>query len=423
MLKKDYNTLSDMIASGRVTFVSNMLAKHSDIDIMYFNGEFLRLAIQNPGSNPKITKLLLDYFKNVQLPKFRESSNEYNNLQSRFKIYLENAASEEKLSQEMMEVLSEYINTLGEETSESELDSRSATNLTSNSFEQDSDIENYNTNKSNSVSEAEDVGLMYGNLTTTNLIKPNYEYIRISQEAEKDYKNALYQECIDKITRSASAIYANRKYSNVNKELKSGILYKYLCFYNDNKIASEINLNNPWKFIDLKIYGYEILQNAICDSNYDITKLLLEKVPDAANMSDKFGQTLLHWASDNPEITEMLLNTMSNDAILKQAEGNNNYTALHLAVHNKNNQVVEFHLNRVPELSNIQDKFGRTPLDLRSDNSEITEMLLNVNLENFLTGSSSSTESIIDESRGILHNEVKLLGNIDDMSLTENNES
>ncbi len=200
-----------------------------------------------------------------------------------------------------------------------------------------------------------------------------------------------------------------------------------LHWASDNPAITQILLNIMSNDAILKQaegnHNYTALHLAVHHKNNKVVELHLNKAPELSNIQDKFGQTPLHWASDNPEITQVLLNTMSNNSILKQAEGNYNYTALHLAVHHKNSQVVELHLNKAPELSNIQDKFGQTPLHWASDNPEITEMLLNVNLENFLTGSSSSTESIIDESRGILHNEVKLLGNIDDMSLTENNES
>lgn len=57
------------------------------------------------------------------------------------------------------------------------------------------------------------------------------------------------------------------------------------------------------------------------------------------NVRDKYGQTLLHWATHNPQITKLLLDKMNSEDILRQAEGNNNYTALHIAVYYKNSEV------------------------------------------------------------------------------------
>lgn len=166
MLDRDYNRLSNMIASGRVKLVSSMLEKHHDIDVMHFDGRFLRLAIEGPNSYPEITALLLNYFKNIQLAKFQEGSDEYNNLKSRLKIGLEESIEDETLTEEMVAILSDYIQLRAEDT-EYDLESNHDTNITKDFVEQYSDINSIRDKFGDVAHEVE--GLMYGNLTKCNM--------------------------------------------------------------------------------------------------------------------------------------------------------------------------------------------------------------------------------------------------------------
>lgn len=103
-----YIDLSNRITSYDPEFVSNFLTKHSDLDMTYSGGKPLRLAIEGDGS-VAVTKLLINYFETVQLPKFAKGSPEYNILKYRFKTSLETAIEGETLSEEMQSLLSKYI--------------------------------------------------------------------------------------------------------------------------------------------------------------------------------------------------------------------------------------------------------------------------------------------------------------------------
>ncbi len=104
---KVYYSLSDRIAGGKYLMVQRLLDNNSDLDLMYDNGTFFNMAIEN--NNYDIVKTLLDYFTKNQLSDYEESTYEYSNLKSKMRNVLETAIEDVPLSEEMKQVLSSYI--------------------------------------------------------------------------------------------------------------------------------------------------------------------------------------------------------------------------------------------------------------------------------------------------------------------------
>ncbi len=120
---------------------------------------------------------------------------------------------------------------------------------------------------------------------------------------------------------------------------------------------------------------------------------------------DNFGQTSLHWAvheaknkNNNYKSVIEMLRYLSLDAILQPASGNNNYTALHLAVHTGDIELVKLIIEELTDRSKksnskdvkekilnffgAQDDYGQTALHWAVDGKKaIVENLIKVMTE------------------------------------------
>jgi hypothetical protein len=90
------------------------------------------------------------------------------------------------------------------------------------------------------------------------------------------------------------------------------------------------------------------------------------------------GYTALHLAvmNDDVEKVKFLLGNMSEEEILKGAEGNDDFTALHYAVGKGNNQLIEILLTKTPALANQEDVFQQLPLHWAVAKSNLTAVKL-----------------------------------------------
>jgi hypothetical protein len=104
---EDYIRLSDRISWKNIQLVSETLSSNTDLDMTHDDGEFFTLSIKS--GNVAITRLLIQYYETVQLPKLEVNSPEYNLLKFRFKNALETAIEGRTLSDEMKALLSKYI--------------------------------------------------------------------------------------------------------------------------------------------------------------------------------------------------------------------------------------------------------------------------------------------------------------------------
>jgi len=103
-----YTNLSNRVASENIDLVANFLEQHGNVDITYGDGKFFNMSICGKN-NVAITRLLINYFETVQLPKLSKDSPAYNILKYRFKTAIETAVESETLSEEMKSLLSKYI--------------------------------------------------------------------------------------------------------------------------------------------------------------------------------------------------------------------------------------------------------------------------------------------------------------------------
>lgn len=83
--------------------VKNILENYDNLDILYENGKFFNFAISE--NNQKIVGYLIKYFEDNKLNKSKKSLDLINNL----KETLESCVYGEKISHEMQQVLSPYI--------------------------------------------------------------------------------------------------------------------------------------------------------------------------------------------------------------------------------------------------------------------------------------------------------------------------
>ena len=112
--------------------------------------------------------------------------------------------------------------------------------------------------------------------------------------------------------------------------------------------------------------GHTPLHLAVHSGNKEIVKQLLDKkIPELVGVQDVHGQTALCWVAGQGqgfiEIAGMLIEAMLPQDILK-VKTDTGHTPLHLAVHCNNLEVVEHLLKKVPELAEVQDKWGQTAL-------------------------------------------------------------
>jgi hypothetical protein len=106
-MKTQYIQLSDRIAWNSKSLVEDILSKNKDLDLLYRKGMFFRMAIESNQTD--ITEMLLEYFKDNQLSRYNNNSEEYNNLESQLIEVIEVAIDEVELLPEMKKILSPYI--------------------------------------------------------------------------------------------------------------------------------------------------------------------------------------------------------------------------------------------------------------------------------------------------------------------------
>ena len=104
---KDYIDLSNSISWEKRKFVQDILSKNRDLDLLYKNGRFFKMAIEN--NQIDITEMLLEYFKDNQLSRYNNNSEEYNNLENQLIEVIEVVIDEVELLHEMKKILSPYI--------------------------------------------------------------------------------------------------------------------------------------------------------------------------------------------------------------------------------------------------------------------------------------------------------------------------
>lgn len=126
-------------------------------------------------------------------------------------------------------------------------------------------------------------------------------------------------------------------------------------------------------------------------------------------MQDKYGQTALHLATENTDVSSLLINAMTPEAIAKAADGRNGgYTALHIAIHCGNNEVVKQILAKAPETANIRDIYGQTPLHWAGGriNDETIKLLIDAMSPDAILAQSNSGNTALDWLQGKVGGDV-----------------
>lgn len=117
---KDYIELSNGISWDNKLFVKNILLHNKDLDLLYKNGRFFKMAVES--NHADIVAVLLEYFINNQLSKYDAESSKFCNLKKQLIEVFEVAIDEVDLIPEMKEILSPYIDFESSEGSRSILD-------------------------------------------------------------------------------------------------------------------------------------------------------------------------------------------------------------------------------------------------------------------------------------------------------------
>ncbi|XVF42245.1 hypothetical protein PTKIN_Ptkin01aG0345400 [Pterospermum kingtungense] len=103
------------------------------------------------------------------------------------------------------------------------------------------------------------------------------------------------------------------------------------------------------------------LHSAVIHSQHATVKLLLEKIPNSRNETDRIGWTPLHYAAffDDLKSTKMLLQGHISTAYIVDQDGT---SALHVAAFKGHINVVELFVQHSPEIHEVTDNKGRTLL-------------------------------------------------------------
>jgi ankyrin repeat protein len=124
------------------------------------------------------------------------------------------------------------------------------------------------------------------------------------------------------------------------------------------------------------------LHLAVRNGNVKVTKLLLEEAKPKLERKDKHGFTALHLAArgsrNSDAITQLLLKY---DAKIDATDGENNRTALHLAVRNGNFNAVQLLLKKKADVEK-RDKLGFTALHLAARLPQYPETIAQLLLDN-----------------------------------------
>ncbi len=179
-------------------------------------------------------------------------------------------------------------------------------------------------------------------LSEENLIARSYQYCYLNKEAEKAHAENRKGECLSYIKRAAELVLTN-PHVKANIEYKSLVLYNYLKFTEQNITMLSDRLSNKVLEHIKDHYSYNALLIAIQDSNAPLVDWFLNTQPSLASITDIHGQTILHWAvgqKDN-EITKKIITIMNPSDVVKKAEGNDDITALDIAVYNGNHDIID----------------------------------------------------------------------------------
>jgi hypothetical protein len=117
---EDYIELSNSISWKNKKFVQDILSKNKNLDLLYRDGKFFNMAIENDCID--IVRSLVSYFNEYQLAKYTSGSTEYLLLKNKLRSTLETAIEDVELSQEMKEALSPYIDFEGSENNDNSLE-------------------------------------------------------------------------------------------------------------------------------------------------------------------------------------------------------------------------------------------------------------------------------------------------------------
>jgi ankyrin repeat protein len=214
---------------------------------------------------------------------------------------------------------------------------------------------------------------------------------------EWDYPYHKHKEQLNKLkVKIEESSKINTEESNIQKPQYLNSLYKQIkSLYDEfneldevNEIEEKLseikNPNNKEGYILNKKDNQSMLHIAVQISQENEVEKILNECPKLVSVIDKYGQTPLHWAASkgNYEITKLLIDKMTPEEIAKQAEGNHNYTALHLAVHSENKEIVKEIIEALKDhskLINIKDVYGQTPLHWAISKScyEVIKLIIN----------------------------------------------
>ncbi|XVF42244.1 hypothetical protein PTKIN_Ptkin01aG0345300 [Pterospermum kingtungense] len=115
--------------------------------------------------------------------------------------------------------------------------------------------------------------------------------------------------------------------------------------------------NSPDGEINIKT----ALHSAVIHSQHDTVKLLLEKIPNSRNGTDRVGWTPLHYAAlfGDLKSTKLLLQGPSSTAYIVDQDGT---SAVHVAAFRGHINVVELLVQHCPDIHEVTDNKGRTLL-------------------------------------------------------------
>lgn len=115
-------------------------------------------------------------------------------------------------------------------------------------------------------------------------------------------------------------------------------------------------------FVGEKKHGYTALHLAVQNNHDNVVRIISQRIPAVTSVQDNYGQTPLYWAVDknNDIMVTQLLEVMRIEDILKVTD--KELSILHCAVINKHINLITLILTKVPQITAIQDIYGRTPL-------------------------------------------------------------
>lgn len=150
---------------------------------------------------------------------------------------------------------------------------------------------------------------------------------------------------------------------------------------------------------------YTPLFSAAVSGYEEIISILLNKNPTWINITDYDRNTVLHWAVRGKKASETIkvLLEYATPELIKQNNSNGGITPLQCAILNKKIKAAKLLMKAYPELINIIDANGLTPLHYAAEigNNELCNKMLNLNSE--LINSVSNSPDISGYGTTVLH--------------------